>query len=334
VTGTTSISVSELERLVADFMVAANVSHENAAAIARALVLAEVDGQKGHGLSRIDSYAAQARSGKADGHAEPLIRRTRPGTLMIDVANGFCFRALEIATDKLAEMAAETGIAAAGLVRSHHAGSLGQAAERLANSGLLAMMFANTPHAMTAWGGSRALFGTNPIAFAAPRRGGSPVIVDLALSEIARGKILAAAQKGEAIPLGWANDADGNPTTDAKAALAGTLLPAGGAKGAALAFMVEVLAASLVGANQSFEASSFFDGDGPPPGVGQLIIAIDPGAFSGADYFADKLEVLAQAIEGDAGARLPGSRKPQLRADAARDGLPVSNDLLARLRSD
>ncbi len=332
-TDTSRIPVSELVGLVARYMVSANVCEENAVAISRALVQAEIDGQKGHGLSRIDSYSAQARSGKADGHASPILTKTRPSALMIDVAHGFAYRALERATDELPVMAAETGIAAAGLVRSHHAGALGQVAERLANSGLVALMFANTPHAMTAWGGNRALFGTNPVAFAAPRRNAPPVVVDLALSEIARGKILAAAQKGEDIPLGWANDADGNPTTDANAALKGTLLPAGGAKGAALAFMVEVLAASLVGANQSFEASSFFDAEGSPPGVGQLIIAIDPGAFAGTDRFADKLETLAAAIEADEGARLPGSRKAELRKKASQDGVPVSNELLAKLKA-
>jgi len=329
----THVAVAELETLVARHMTTANVSEANAAAIARALVLAEIDGLKGHGLSRIDSYAQQARTGKAVGTAAPILTRTKPGALMVDVCHGFAYSALELATGALPAMAKECGIAAAGFVRSHHAGALGQAAERLADAGILALMFANTPHAMTAWGGRRPLFGTNPIAFAAPRRDAPPVVVDLALSEVARGKILAAAQKGETIPTGWAKDAFGLPTTDATAALKGTIEPAGGAKGAALAFMVEVLAASLVGANQSFEASSFFDGEGPPPAVGQFIIAIDPGSFAGSDAFADKLETLASAIDGDEGTRLPGSRKADLRAIAAREGVPVSDELLAKLNT-
>lgn len=328
----TNVPVAELEALVAGFMATAGVSEPNAKAIARALVLAEIDGLKGHGLSRIDSYAQQARTGKAVGDAEPVINRTRQGTLMIDVCHGFAYGALEKATDMLPDMARECGIAAAGFVRSHHAGALGQAAERLASSGMLALMFANTPHAMTAWGGRRPLFGTNPIAFAAPRRDAHPIVIDLALSEVARGKILSAAQKGQSIPLGWAKDVEGNPTTDASAALKGTVEPAGGAKGAALAFMVEVLAASLVGAHQSFEASSFFDGEGPPPAVGQLIIAIDPGAFAGTEAFAEKIGTLAAAIEADEGTRLPGSRKADLRAAADRDGVPVNDDLLAKLK--
>ena len=329
----TRVPVSQLQDFVAAYLATNNISQPNAAAVARALVQAEVDGQKGHGLTRIDSYCAQSRVGKVDGHAEPKLTRTRPGSLMIDVAHGFCYRALELATDQLPSLAAENGIAAAGLVRSHHAGALGQATERLAKAGVLAMMFTNAPHAMTAWGGRRPVFGTNPIAFAAPRANGEPVIVDLALSEVARGKILAAAQNDEPIPPGWAKDADGQPTTDAKTALKGTVFPAGGAKGAALALMVEVLAASLVGANQSFEASSLFDAEGPPPALGQFIIAIDPGAFAGTNQFADKLELLAGTIEGDEGARLPGSRRTALRQAAARDGVEVSSGLLAKLKA-
>lgn len=328
---TTAIPVGDLIDLLTRYIIAANVSQENAAPTARALVAAEIDGLKGHGLSRVDSYTAQARTGKVDGHAIPVLNRTRPASVMIDVANGFAYRALEMATGELPKIARETGVAACGFVRSHHAGALGQATERLAGDGMLALMFANTPQAMTAWGGRKALFGTNPIAFAAPRRNAPPIVIDLALSEVARGKILAASQKGEPIPLGWAKDAAGNPTTDPAAALKGTVEPMAGAKGAALAMMVEILAASLVGANHAFEASSLFEGDGPPPALGQFIIAIDPTAFAGTEEFAQRLELLAGLIEADEGARIPGARKPELRAAAQRDGIAVAPDMLAKL---
>ncbi len=157
-------------------------------------------------------------------------------------------------------------------------------------------------------------------------------MVDLSLSKVARGNILDAAQKGEAIPQGWALDAQGKPTTDAKAALAGTMLPLGDAKGTALALMVELLAAGLTGANFAAEASSFLDAEGPPPGTGQLLIAFDPQAFGGAgtlDHFAK----LAAAIESQQGARLPGARRRLLREKAARDGLMVTQSLLATIEA-
>ena len=326
---TANISTHDLEALIARALEASNTSAENAASVARALTQAEVDGQKGHGLSRVPSYAAQARAGKVDGHATPKLRQTRAATLMIDVANGFAYPAFDLAIAELPGVAAETGIAAAGFVRSHHFGVAGRHVERLAERGLVALTVSNTPQAMAAWGGKRGVLGTNPIAFAAPRSEAPPLVIDMALTEVARGKIVTAAQKGEAIPLGWAVDKDGQPTTDAKAALAGTLTPAGGAKGAALALMVETLAVALTGANFAYEASSFLDASGPPPGAGQLLIAIDPGAFAGAEMFAGRISALAGAIEEDEGTRLPGSRRLALRARAERSGIHVDPKLLA-----
>ncbi len=326
---TTSISPADLETLIARALQASNTSAANAASVSRALTQAEIDGQKGHGLSRVPSYAAQARAGKVDGHATPKVKRTRAATLMIDVANGFAYPAMDLAIAELPKIAAETGIAAAGFVRSHHFGVAGWHVERLAEKGLIALTVSNTPQAMAAWGGKRPVFGTNPLAFAAPRRDAPPLVIDMALSEVARGKIVTAAQKGEPIPIGWAVDANGQPTTDAKAALAGTLVPAGGAKGAALALMVETLAVALTGANFAFEASSFLDAEGPPPGAGQLLIAIDPAGFAGADTFADRFAVLASLIEDDEGARLPGSRRLALRKQVAAGVINVDAKLLA-----
>lgn len=330
---TTRLMCGQLETLVASALRNAGASALAAEATARALVLAEIDGQGGHGLSRVESYAAQARSGKVAGHATPSVTRPRPGVIMVDVAHGFFYPAAHVAAVEIAKAARENGIAAAGFHRSHHAGALSLVVESYARQGLMAMMFANTPKAMTAWGGRAALFGTNPIAFAAPLPSGSPIIIDMALSEVARGKILKASQDGKPIPAGWAKDADGNPTTDAAAALKGTLEPIGGAKGAALAFMVEILAAALIGANLSSEATSFFDGDGDgaPPGVGQLLIVIDPAAFGG-DAAAVRLASLAGAIAADEGARLPGSTRVQKRADAERNGIVVAPAMLVRLR--
>lgn len=320
-----------LEALVAAALVASRTAPPIAVAVAQALVQAEIDGQKGHGLSRVPSYAAQARSGKVDGAALPSFRQTRAGTAMVDVRGGFAYPAFELALLELPKLADGAGIAAAGFVRSHHAGVLGWHMERLAEQGLIGLAFANTPQAMTSWGGSKALLGTNPIAFAAPRASGAPIVIDLALSLVARGKIQTAAQKGDPIPADWALDAAGQPTTDAKAAMAGTLAPAGGAKGAALALMVELLAAAVTGANFAGEASSFFEGAGEPPGVGQLFIAVSPDAFAGRARVLERIEALAGAIEGD-GARLPGTRRLARRAEAERAGIVVEDAVIAELR--
>jgi (2R)-3-sulfolactate dehydrogenase (NADP+) len=330
---TTAIAVADLEALIARALEASNTSAANARSVARGLTQAEIDGQKGHGLSRVASYSAQAKSGKVDGHAVPDVKQTRSGSLLVDVKNGFAFAAFDLAIARLPDMTRATGIAAAGFTRSHHAGVVGHHVEKLAEAGLVALAFANTPKAMTAWGGRQPIYGTNPIAFAVPHRGHPPVVVDMALSQVARGKILTAAQKGDAIPEGWALDESGQPTTDAKAALKGSLQPIGGAKGAALALMVEVLAVTLTGARFGFEATSFFDAEGGPPGVGQFLLAIDPAAFGGADVFNDRMATLATVIEGDGDARLPGARRIALREKAAREGVAVDTKLLEEARA-
>jgi (2R)-3-sulfolactate dehydrogenase (NADP+) len=184
----------------------------------------------------------------------------------------------------------------------------GPACRAPGEQGLVALLFANTPAAIAPWGGAKPVFGTNPIAFAAPLAGREPVVIDMALSKVARGPIVAAKQKGEPIPEGWALDTQGRPTTDAGAALAGTMVPLGDAKGATLAMMVEILAAALVGTHFAFQASSFLDDKGGPPDTGQLILAIDPHAMGG-HWFDERMRMLAHAIEDQDGTRLPGARR-------------------------
>lgn len=319
--------------LVTRALVASRTSEANARAVARALVAAEADGQAGHGLSRVPSYAAQARAGKIDGFATPAVTQTRAASLMVDAQHGFAYPAFDAGRSRLVELTNSAGVAVAGFSMSSHAGALGLEVEKLAESGLVTLAFANTPKAMAPAGGKRALLGTNPIAFAAPQRDAPPLVVDLALSEVARGKIMAAAQKGVPIPESWALDADGMPTTDAKAALAGTVRPLGGAKGFALAIMVEVLAAALVGARLSKDATSFFDDKGGPPEVGQLIVAIDPGALAGREAMLDRIADLASAMAGDGDARMPGTRRVALRERARRDGLRVDAKLAAEIEA-
>jgi len=329
---TVTLGLADAELLAKDILVRHDTSEANAECVARALVAAEADGQKGHGLSRLPSYAAQAASGKVDGHALPTLEQGARAALRIDARNGFAFPALAMAVDRLSSLAAETGIAAAGVHHSHHFGQAGYHVEQLAASGLIGLVFGNSPKAIAPWGGSEGVFGTNPVAFAAPRRTGPPLVIDLSLSKVARGKVMVAAKQGEPIPEGWALDRHGNPTTDAEAALQGTMLPMGDAKGAALVLMVEILAAALTGARFGFEASSFFTAEGEPPAVGQFLVAIDPRVFSG-DAFAQRLETLIGAILEQQGTRLPGARRLGLRAESARNGVVVPAALYDELKA-
>jgi (2R)-3-sulfolactate dehydrogenase (NADP+) len=193
-------------------------------------------------------------------------------------------------------------------------------------------MFANTPGAIAPWGGRRALFGTNPIAFAAPVAGSEPVVIDLSVSKASRGNLLVAKQKGERIPKGWAFDRDGNPTTDPDAAIKGTMVPLGDAKGTALAFMVEILAAGLTGAHFASDAGSYFEADGPAPETGQLIVALSPDALGGAAV-TQHIATLVTDVAAEPGARLPGARRFTNRRAAEANGLDVSNKLLSEINN-
>jgi (2R)-3-sulfolactate dehydrogenase (NADP+) len=328
---TEMLSLVQAHELAVGVLMAAGVTRDNAEHVARALVAAEADGQAGHGLSRLPAYADQARAGKVDGKAEPTLNQTTLAALLVDARDGFAFPAIARGLERAAQMVTEAGVVGVGVTNSHHFGAAGYHVEPLAARGIVAMVFGNSPAAIAPWGGSRALFGTNPIAFACPRAGASPLVIDLSLSKVARGKIMVAAQKGEPIPEGWALDAEGKPTRDAKQAMGGTMLPMGDAKGAALVLMVEILSAALTGAHFGYEASSFFDAKGPPPRVGQFFFLVDPTRFGGMG-FAARVGELAKAMLDQSGTRLPGERRLKLRAAAQAGGVKVAPELLVELR--
>jgi len=326
-----TLSLDALRELARNILVAHNTSNANATQVAAAITLAEADGQKGHGASRIPSYAAQSQSGKVNGYAEPTVEQVSDAALRVDARSGFAYPALNAAIEALGDLVPRSGIAAAAITNSHHSGVAGHPVEALANKGLVALSFGNSPAAIAPWGGKKGVFGTNPLAFAAPRQGKPPLVIDMSLSKVARGKVNVAAQKGEAIPEGWAVDKDGRPTTDPQAALDGTMLPMGDAKGAQLVLMVEILAVALSASQFGYEASSFFTGEGAPPHIGQFLIAIDPGPFS-ANGFAGRLDDLLGTIADQPGTRLPGERRTLLRDAAERDGITLPAGLAKELR--
>jgi (2R)-3-sulfolactate dehydrogenase (NADP+) len=198
---------------------------------------------------------------------------------------------------------------------------------------MVGVAMGNSPAAMSAWGGKRPLFGTNPIAAVFPRRDGPPVTIDLSLSEVARGKLMVAARDGKPIPQGWALDREGRPTTDPKAGLEGSMLPAGGVKGAMLALVVELLVCALTGARFGFEADSFFAEQGNRARIGQAFLVIDPAGLAGPEVYAERVETLLAAMLADEGVRVPGRRRDELAAAAAARGVEIPDALLAQIRA-
>lgn len=325
----------EAQALVAGALQRAGASEAMARSTARALVLAESQGIGSHGLSRVAQYATHLGNGRADGAAVPVVRARKGGALVVDAAEGLAFPACDLAVAEAMAAAREHGIAIAGVVRSHHCGVLVDHLRPVAAAGLVGLGFANSPSAMPAAGGRHAIFGTNPVAAIFPRQAADPLMIDLSLSEVARGKVALAAKDAKPIPLGWALDAEGNPTTDAKAALNGSMLPLGAVsspKGAMLALVVELLVTALIGANFGFEASSFFVDEGNRPGIGQTFVVIDPGALAGSAGYLARVEVLVAEMLRDDGVRLPGVRREQLRRKAEAEGIEVSDALIAAWR--
>lgn len=325
------ISLNDLHDLAVAVLVASNTSPENAAAVARSLVKADADGIPSHGVARLPAYADQARAVKVDGNAAPEVTFPAKASIRVDARSGFAYPAIELGQNAALDKITEMGIVGVAIGNSHHAGVAGHHVEVFADKGYVALGFTNSPAGIAPWRGNRPIYGTNPVAFACPVAGKPPIVADFSTSKVARGKIKLAADKGEPIPEGWAVDKDGNPTTDASAAMSGSLLPMGDAKGAALVMMVEILAATLTGSNHGFEASSFFDDKGGPPHIGQFFVVIDPAGFSGG-AFSDRLSVLLEAILGQEGTRLPGARRVGIRNASSQDGVDIPSALMDELR--
>lgn len=323
---------AELEALATRALERAGASAAMAAATARALVDADTQGLASHGVSRVAQYAAHLRNGRADGAAVPRIARERGGAFLVDAGCGLAFPACAFAVGEAIARARTHGVAFAAVTNSHHFGVAAYHLMPVAAARMVGLAFSNSPSAMPAAGGRHPIFGTNPIAAVFPRGASPPLVIDLSLSEVARGKLMVAARDGKPIPEGWALDREGRPTTDPKAGLEGSMLPMGGAKGAMLALVVELLVTALTGAAIGFEASSFFVDEGNRPRLGQAFVVVDPGALAGSETYAARVEVLVAEMLRDPGVRLPGARRTALAERAVREGIEIPQALADQLR--
>jgi len=327
-------TLDDLRALAVRALANAGANAAMAEATAGALVAADAQGLASHGVARVPQYATHLANGRADGAAVPVVVRAKGGAVLVDARCGLAFPACALAVAEALARAREFGVAFAGVTNSHHFGVAAHHLQPVAAAGLVGLALGNSPSAMAVAGGRRPLLGTNPIAAVFPRRDGAPLVIDLSLSEVARGKLMVAAKAGKPIPLGWALDRDGNPTTDPAAGLEGSMLPMGGAKGAMLALVVELLVTALTGAALGFEASSFFVDEGNQPRLGQAFLVVDPGALAGNDAYFARVETLLGEMTKDAGVRLPGDRRRALAAKAAAEGVeipPALADTLAKL---
>jgi (2R)-3-sulfolactate dehydrogenase (NADP+) len=299
-----SVTPEEIEAAARDALISAGASAVNATPVARAMALAEAEGNQVCGLYYAPIFCSHLRVGKVDGSATPHVICNGP-SIVVDAKCGFAHPAIEAALPILAEAGIKHGIAAAAIRNSYNCLALAHHVVPIASRGLIGICVSNAPASLAPPGASMSLLGTNPIAFATPL-GSSALVVDQAMAAVTKTEMTLRKNRGEQIPIGWGQDANGHSTTDPARALAGSLLAAGNQKGANIALIIEILAAALTGSQLSVRASSFSNDEGGPPRVGQFLLAVDPAKFS-AGYSVAVTSLLNAYSR--AGVRLPGHNR-------------------------
>lgn len=324
-------TLEELEDFASRALIAGGTTPANAAPLANAIMAAERDGIASHGLAYLPTYLEHVACGKVDGAAEPTVTVTG-AVVSVDARSGFAHPAISAGFARLVDVAHEYGVACLAVKNSYNAGVLGYHAERLASRGVVALCFTNAPASIAPFGGSKPVVGTNPFALGVPDLdGGCAMVIDQSSSVVAKSELIKHARAGSAIPIGWALDAHGQPTSDPEAGLKGTMVPSGGYKGFGIGLMVEVFAALLTGATLGKDASPFSGPVGGPPRTGQFFFAVDPVATGGSDL-ARRLSILADAIDVQPGTQKPGDRAQRARQQALAHGVEVSGQLIERIR--
>lgn len=311
---TTTMTLQQIEALAIATLKANGCDDENANAIADIITRAERDGSASHGLFRLPGYVKSMKSGKVNGTARPVIEQNLPALISVDGNHGYAPYSLECALPVLAKAASQTGIAAMRLYNSFHFAALWPEVEYLAEQNLVGLACTCFKPSVAPAGATQPFFGTNPLAFAWPCPGETPVVFDMATSRLAKGDVMLAARDGHDLPDGTGLGPDGKPTNDPNEVLKGVLLPFGGYKGSAISMMVELLSSAMTGDNFSYEAEQHDNNDGGPAKGGEFIIAISPqlmvgdGWSSHAGEFFEKMRTLD-------GVRMPGARRHQNRQD-------------------
>lgn len=326
-----------LKTFAIDLLMAAGVPHEAAGQCAAGLVMADLEGLSSHGVSRLPLYLAAIERGQIDPAGAVQVEVSGPATAVVKGGNALGQVVAVAAMEEAIRLARLAGVGMVAARHSNHYGTAAYYVEMAAQAGFIGISTTNSPAAIPPAGGREAYLGTNPIAFGFPTAS-DPVIVDLSLSVVARGKVIQAARTGQPIPPGWSIDKEGRDTTDPKAALAGAMLPLGGPKGFALALAVEVLSGVLSGAAFGPHVTSILEQETSPANVGHWFVAIDIARFVTPAFFSSQLEILLQELkaapraEGVAAIRIPGEKRAALRRQLLADGLTLPDETVQALR--
>lgn len=322
----TILTIEALTKRVEEIFRKGGLNEVQAGAVARVIVAGERDACKSHGIYRIEGALRTVKAGKVKPDAVPELTVTEGSAIVkVDAKGGFANPAVELGVPALAERARACGLAALVINDCTHFSALWPEVEAVTAQGLAGLVMCPSYATVAPTGGNKPLLGTNPFAFGWPRPGKSPYVFDFATSVAARGEIELHRRAGKQLPDGWAIDADGKPTTDPEAALAGAMLPFGGHKGSAIGTMVELLAGIMIGDLTSPEVLDYLGTTTLSPFHGELILAFSPEAFAAGragDPFA-RAEVLFEAIVGQ-GARLPSQRRYVARAKSQAEGITLT----------
>jgi len=320
-------------QLIFSALTGAGALPANVTYLTEAILDTELSGLDGHGFYGLQYYCAHLKSGKVKGRVRPQVKKLSPVSYRVDARGGFTHAAIEAGFAKLVPAAQKYGLAAMGIHNSYNAATLGFHTGNLAKAGLVSFGFTNAMPVMAPAGGRVPVVGTNPISFAVPgRKGKIAFLIDQSSSAVTWTAMKRAAEQGTPIPLWWALDAAGQPTTDAAQGLLGSMAPAGGYKGFGMALLVEVMCACVAGALRGPEMGSFMDDDGRMVGCGQFFIALAPEVFSGG-AFQKQLKALMASITTQDGARLPNARREANIKRLSKEGIVISRDLYDTLRS-
>jgi (2R)-3-sulfolactate dehydrogenase (NADP+) len=332
-TGTITITPKEAQKLIVRALVGAGTLEENARYFTKGILDTELSGLTGHGFFWVPWYCEHVRTGKVDGRAKPKISKLSGSAFRVDARHGFAHPAIEKGFDVLIPAARKRGIAAMGVYNSYNAATLGFHTGHLARSGLVALGFTNSPPAIAPPGGKVPVIGTNPFSFAVPGpKNTVAFLIDQSSSAVAKTAVMTAAAENRQIPLGWALDKEGEPTTDPHRALEGSMAPFGGYKGFGQGLFVEVMCGALAGGLLGTQMGSFTDGDERPVDCGQFFIAIEPEMMSGG-IFRTQVRRLIKSILAQEGARLPNARREENIKRLRKMGLTLDRALYERIRS-
>tara|TARA_B100001996_G_scaffold181202_1_gene138372 strand:+ start:136 stop:1134 length:999 start_codon:yes stop_codon:yes gene_type:complete len=328
---TVSLSLDEIYQLANKTLLANGCDEENANILSETIMKAERDGSLSHGLFRLPAYVAGLKSKKIDGNARPQIKKISPSIIKVLGNHALAPMVLKVGIPELIKAAKETGVAILAITNSHHMAAMWPETEAIAEEGLVAFACTSYKPMVAPAGAKKALFGTNPISFAWPRPGKTPVVYDMATASMAMGEVQVAAREGHKVPIGTGLNKDGNETTDPnEIAKGGVILPFGGYKGSGIAMMVELLAGALLGEAFSYETAAKDSNDGGPPAGGEFILAMSPDKISGSDWQKHSEEFFSKMKSMD-GVRLPGERRHKNRLDKGPRN--INEDLVNKIKS-